>query len=140
MFLPLYEKIQSGFNKKAPRGEQVSMADLIVLGGCVGIENAAKAAGIEIEVPFTPGRGDASDKETDANTFAVLEPTSDGFRNFKSNPYQLVDRAHMLTLTAPEMTVLVGGMRAIGANAVGAEKLGVLTKTPETLDTAFFVN
>lgn len=139
MFLPVYEQIQKDWNE-ANAGQEISMADLIVLAGCTAIESAAKQAGFEVEVPFKAGRGDATDEDTDADSFDVLEPTSDGFRNYKSNPYQLVDRAHMLTLTAPEMAVLVAGMRVLDANAPEAGKLGVLTTTPGVLDNSFFVN
>jgi catalase-peroxidase len=133
------EAIQKEFGKK------VSLADLIVLGGCAAIEKAAKDAGVDVKVPFTPGRMDASQEETDTHSFAPLEPRADGFRNylsgkqFMSPEEALVDRAQLLTLTAPEMTVLVGGLRVLGANA-GQSKHGVLTKRPETLTNDFFVN
>jgi len=133
------EAIQKEFGKK------VSLADLIVLGGCTAIEKAAKAAGIDVKVPFTPGRMDASQAQTDAASFAPLEPKADGFRNYLGGkPFMLpeealVDRAQLLRLTAPEMTVLVGGLRVLGANA-GQSKHGVLTKQPETLTNDFFVN
>jgi catalase-peroxidase len=124
----------------------VSLADLIVLGGCAAIEKAAKAAGQDVKVPFTPGRMDASQEQTDVDSFAPLEPLADGFRNYLSDKHQfmlpeeaLVDRAQLLTLTAPEMTVLVGGLRVLGANA-GQSKHGVFTKKPETLTNDFFVN
>jgi catalase-peroxidase len=126
-------------------GKKVSLADLIVLGGCAGVEKAAKGAGHDVKVPFTPGRMDASQEQTDVESFAPLEPTADGFRNYVrgkqrlSAEEQLVDRAQLLTLTAPEMTVLVGGLRALGANA-GQSKHGVFTKKPETLTNDFFVN
>jgi catalase-peroxidase len=142
--LKVLEGIQAAFNKKA-RGKQVSLADLIVLAGGVGIEKAAKKAGVTVKVPFRPGRTDASQAQTDVASFAVMEPLADGFRNYvKGNPgipteALLVDRAQLLTLTAPEMTVLVGGLRVLGANAGGA-KHGVFTKTPETLTNDFFVN
>ena len=136
------EKIQSEFNAG---GKQVSIADLIVLGGCAAIESAAKKAGCDIEVPFTPGRTDSSQEQTDVESFAVLEPTSDGFRNYLRPDHDrpaeelLLDRAHLLTLTAPEMTVLVGGLRMLNANH-GQASLGVLTDRPETLTNDFFVN
>jgi catalase-peroxidase len=126
-------------------GKKVSLADLIVLGGCAAIEAAAKKAGNDITVPFTPGRTDATQDQTDVDSFAVLEPTSDGFRNYcrpgQDRPAEelLLDRAHLLTLTAPEMTVLVGGMRVLNANH-GQQSLGVLTEAPETLTNDFFVN
>lgn len=121
------------------------MADLIVLGGCAAVEAAAKKAGHSIEVPFTPGRTDASQAQTDIASFAVLEPIADGFRNYLKGQYSvsaeelLLDRAQLMTLTAPEMTVLVGGMRALNANA-GHSQHGVFTKRPETLSNDFFVN
>jgi len=124
---------------KASCGKPVSMADLIVLGGCAAVEDAAKKGGIEVKVPFRPGRTDATEAETDAASYAVLEPKADGFRNFQSSVHQMVDRATLLTLTAPEMAVLVAGMRAMDANA-GGSKLGVLTATPGTLNNAFFDN
>jgi catalase-peroxidase len=134
------EAIQKEFGKK------VSLADLIVLGGCAAIEKAAKAAGHDVKVPFTPGRMDASQEQTDVPSFAPLEPRADGFRNYVSGKRQymapeeaLVDRAQLLTLTGPEMTVLVGGLRVLGANA-GQSKHGVFTKKPETLTNDFFVN
>jgi catalase-peroxidase len=132
------EAIQKDFPKK------VSLADLIVLGGCAAVEAAAKKAGHDVKVPFSPGRTDASQEQTDVHSFAVLEPTSDGFRNYLRNGHQtpaeeLVDRAQLLTLTAPEMTVLVGGMRALNAN-FGQSKHGVFTKRPGTLTNDFFVN
>jgi catalase-peroxidase len=137
------EAIQKDFNKAG--GKKVSLADLIVLGGCAAVEAAAKKAGREVKVPFTPGRTDASQEQTDVESFAVLEPAADGFRNYVRNGVKvsaaelLVDRANLLTLTAPEMTVLVGGMRALNAN-VGQSKHGVFTKRPETLTNDFFVN
>ena len=143
--LQTLEEIQNGFNGSQSDGKRVSLADLIVLAGCAAIEAAAKNAGIEVEVPFTPGRTDALQEQTDVESFAVLEPTADGFRNYLANGDQrtpeelLVDRAHMLTLTAPEMTVLVGGLRVLNAN-VGQSELGVFTDRPETLTTDFFVN
>merc|ERR1712137_995577 len=123
--LDLYGKIQADFNAANP--QQVSMADLIVLGGCVGVEKAASNAGLTVEVPFTPGRMDASESATDAASFAVLEPQHDAFRNYQANPYQLVDKAHMLNLTTPEMTALIGGLRVLNVNA-SDEKIGVLTE------------
>jgi catalase-peroxidase len=128
-------------------GKKVSLADLIVLGGCAAIEKAAKDAGLDVKVPFTPGRGDASQDQTDVDSFAPLEPRADGFRNYiNSKKHQfmkpeeaLVDRAQLLRLTGPEMTVLVGGLRVLGANA-GNFKHGVLTTRPETLTNDFFVN
>ncbi len=137
--------IQSSFNKTAKGGKQVSLADLIVLAGCAGIEQAARNAGHKVTVPFTPGRTDASLKQTDVKSFAVLEPAADGFRNYQKAKYAvsaeelLVDRAQLLTLTAPEMTVLVGGMRVLNAN-FGKSRHGVFTKRPETLTNDFFVN
>ena len=137
--------IQSSFNKTAKGGKQVSLADLIVLAGCAGIEQAAKNAGHKVTVPFTPGRMDASQKQTDVKSFAVLEPAADGFRNYQKTKYAvsaeelLIDRAQLLTLTAPEMTVLVGGMRVLNAN-FGQSRHGVFTKRPETLTNDFFVN
>ena len=139
------EKVRKAFNAAATGGKEISLADMIVLGGCAGIEAAAKAAGHKIEVPFTPGRTDASAKQTDAASFAVLEPEADGFRNYRKARFtvsaeeQLVDKAQLLTLTAPEMTVLVGGMRVLGAN-VGSSPHGVLTHRPGTLTNDFFVN
>ena len=130
--------IQSG-------GKKVSLADLIVLGGCAAVEEAAKKAGHGIQVPFSPGRTDASQEQTDVHSFAPLEPTSDGFRNYLRKEHEgsaaelLVDRANLLTLTAPEMTVLVGGLRVLNAN-FGHSDYGVFTKRPETLTNDFFVN
>jgi catalase-peroxidase len=127
-------------------GKKVSLADLIVLGGCAAVEKAAKDAGIDVKVPFKPGRMDASQEQTDVESFAPLEPRADGFRNYVSSKPQfmapeeaLVDRAQLLRLTGPEMTVLVGGLRVLGANAGGA-KHGVFTGKPETLTNDFFVN
>jgi catalase-peroxidase len=143
--LQTLEKIQQEFNRAQSGGKKISLADLIVLGGCAAVEEAAKKAGHDIEVPFSPGRTDASQAMTDVDSFAVLEPTADGFRNYLGKGYDrpapelLVDRAHLLTLTAPEMTVLVGGMRVLHAN-FGQSKLGVFTKRPETLTNDFFVN
>ena len=143
--LRILEGIQEDFNSSQSGGKRVSIADLIVLGGCAAVEQAAKNAGHDVQVPFSPGRTDASQEQTDADSFAVLEPTADGFRNFRGNGHRrsavelLVDRACMLTLTAPEMTVLVGGMRALNAN-FGRSELGVFTRRPETLTNDFFVN
>jgi catalase-peroxidase len=143
--LPTLEAIQTEFNASQSGGKKVSLADLIVLGGCAAIEKAAKDAGHEIEVPFTPGRMDASQEQTDIDSFAPLEPTADGFRNYlrgdqRLSPEELlVDRAQLLTLTAPEMTVLVGGLRVLGGN-VGKSAHGVFTRRPETLTNDFFVN
>jgi catalase-peroxidase len=137
--------IRSKFNKTAKGGKQISLADLIVLAGCAGIEQAAKNAGHKVTVPFTPGRTDASLDQTDVKSFAVLEPVADGFRNYQKTKYAvsaeelLVDRAQLMTLTAPEMTVLVGGMRVLNAN-FGQSRHGVFTKRPETLTNDFFVN
>ncbi len=139
------EAIQKDFNASASGGKKVSLADLIVLGGCAAVEQAAKKAGHDVKVPFTPGRMDASQEQTDVDSFAPLEPVADGFRNYYRNEHimlpeeALVDKAQLLTLTAPEMTVLVGGLRVLGANA-GQSKHGVLTKRPETLTNDFFVN
>jgi catalase-peroxidase len=136
---------KSNGNKAANKGKQVSLADLIVLGGCAAVEEAAKKAGHKVKVPFSPGRTDASQKQTDVHSFAVMEPIADGFRNYLrsgqvlSAEELLVDRAQLLTLTAPEMTVLVGGMRALNAN-FGQAKHGVFTNRPETLTNDFFVN
>jgi len=143
--LEVLEGIQQGFNNAQSDGRKVSLADLIVLGGCAAVENAAKEAGHDLPVPFSPGRTDASQEMTDVGSFAVLEPTADGFRNYlrtgHSRPAEelLVDRAQLLTLTAPEMTVLVGGMRALDAN-FGGSRHGVFTKRPGTLSNDFFVN
>jgi catalase-peroxidase len=143
--LEIYETIQGEFNASASGGMKVSLADLIVLGGCAAVEAAAKKGGLAITVPFTPGRTDASQEQTDADAYAVLEPIADGFRNYQKGAYTataeelLVDKAQLLTLTAPEMTVLVGGMRVLGAN-YGATKHGVFTNRPETLSNDFFVN
>ena len=139
------EAIQKEFNASATGGKKVSLADLIVLGGGAAIEKATKAAGHDVKVPFTPGRMDASQEQTDVDSFAPLEPVADGFRNYLSgkqlmSPEEaLVDRAQLLTLTAPELTVLVGGLRVLGANA-GQSKHGVFTKRPETLTNDFFVS
>nr|WP_319260040.1 peroxidase family protein [Desulfosarcina sp.] len=137
--LKTLERIQSEFDKT------VSMADLIVLAGCAGVERAAKNGGHELTVPFTPGRMDASQEQTDVRSISALEPEADGFRNYLKTKYtvsteeMLVDRAQLLTLTAPEMTVLVGGMRVLNAN-FGQSQHGVFTKRPETLTNDFFVN
>ena len=134
-----------GVQRAQSGGKKVSLADLIVLGGCAGVEQAAKKAGARVTVPFTPGRTDASQEQTDAASFAVLEPMADGFRNYQKTRYAvsaeelLVDRAQLLTLTAPEMTVLVGGLRVLKAN-VGRSQHGVFTKRPEALTNDFFVN
>ncbi|MEU8102297.1 catalase/peroxidase HPI [Nonomuraea muscovyensis] len=139
------ESVQDAFNAAQTGGKQVSLADVIVLGGCAAVEQAAKDAGFAIEVPFTPGRVDASQEQTDVESFAVMELSADGFRNYlgKGNrlpaEYLLLDRANLLTLSAPEMTVLVGGLRVLGANHQ-ASPLGVLTTTPGTLTNDFFVN
>ena len=143
--LQTLEEIQTDFNNVQSNGKKVSLADLIVLGGCAAVEAAAKNAGVDVDVPFAPGRTDAVQEQTDVESFAVLEPTADGFRNFLGNGHPrtaeelLVDKAQMLTLTAPEMTVLVGGLRVLDANSCGSE-LGVFTKQTETLTTDFFVN
>jgi len=143
--LEILETIQSDFNSVQSGGKKVSLADIIVLGGCAAVEQAAKKAGHNVIVPFTPGRTDASQEQTDVDAFDVLEPNADGFRNYLKTKYTvsaeelLIDRAQLLTLTAPEMTVLVGGMRALNAN-VGQSQHGVFTKRPETLTNDFFVN
>jgi len=143
--LQTLERIQKEFNSAQSGGKMVSLADLIVLGGCAGVEQAAKNAGHDVTVPFTPGRTDASQEQTDVESFAVLEPAADGFRNYLKTKYAvsaeelLVDRAQLLTLTAPETTVLVGGMRVLNAN-FGQSQHGVFTKRPETLTNDFFVN
>jgi catalase-peroxidase len=143
--LKTLEGIQAAFNKTAKGGKKVSLADLIVLAGCAGIEQAAKKAGQAVTVPFTPGRMDASPEQTDAASFAVLEPKADGFRNYVKGTYSvpaehlLIDKAQLLTLTAPEMTVLVGGMRVLGTN-VGGSKHGVFTARREALTNDFFVH
>jgi catalase-peroxidase len=143
--LQTLEKIQQDFNRSQSGGKKVSLADLIVLGGCAAVEQAAKNAGFNITVPFAAGRTDASQEQTDVESFAVLEPTSDGFRNYVQAgevlpaPTLLVERAFMLNLTAPDMTVLVGGMRALNANS-GQSRHGVFTKRPGTLTNDFFVN
>jgi catalase-peroxidase len=139
------EAIQKEFNGSASGGKKVSLADLIVLGGCAGVEKAAKAGGHDVKVPFSPGRTDASHEQTDVESFSVLEPAADGFRNYLSGKQlmapeeELVNKAQLLKLTAPEMTVLVGGLRVLGANA-GGSRHGVFTKRAETLTNDFFVN
>ncbi|MCW9050405.1 MAG: catalase/peroxidase HPI, partial [Deltaproteobacteria bacterium] len=143
--LKTLEKIQKDFNSAQSGGKKVSLADLIVLGGCAGVEQAAKNAGFEVSVPFTPGRTDATQEQTDADSFTVLEPAADGFRNYQKAKFSvkaeelLIDRAQLLTLTAPEMTVLIGGMRVLNAN-FGQSSHGVFTKRPEALTNDFFVN
>jgi catalase-peroxidase len=143
--LETLEGIQKEFNNAQSGGKRVSLADLIVLGGCAGVEQAAQNAGHDVTVPFTPGRTDASQEQTDVESFAVLEPAADGFRNYLKTKYavsaeeMLVDRAQLLTLTAPEMTVLVGGMRVLNAN-FEQSRHGVFTNRPETLTNDFFVN
>ncbi len=143
--LKTLEGVQAGFNKAAKGGKKVSLADLIVLAGCAGVEQAAKKAGVTVKVPFNPGRMDASQAQTDVESFGVLEPIADGFRNYLKGKFTvsaeqlLIDRAQLLTLTAPEMTVLVGGLRMLGTN-VGGAKHGVFTSKPETLSNDFFVN
>ena len=139
------EQIQQDFNRSQSGGKKVSLADLIVLGGCAAVEQAARNAGHNVTVPFTPGRTDATQEQTDADSFKVLEPVADGFRNYMragdplSPETRLLDRANLLRLTAPEMTVLVGGMRALNAN-FGQTKHGVFTDRPGTLTNDFFVN
>jgi catalase-peroxidase len=145
MVLSALEGIQQEFNAAHTGGKQVSLADLIVLGGGAAIERAAKNAGVDVTVPFTPGRTDASQEQTDVDSFAVLEPSADGFRNYlgkghdKPAEFQLVDKAQLLTLTAPEMTVLIGGLRVLNANAQQSP-VGVFTDRPESLTNDFFVN
>jgi catalase-peroxidase len=137
--LKTLETIRKAFGKK------VSLADMIVLGGCAAVEQAAAKTGVRVKVPFRPGRMDARQDQTDAESFAVFEPIADGFRNYLGGRYPvsaeqlLLDKAQLMTLTAPEMTVLIGGMRMLGANFGGARH-GVFTKTPETLSNDFFVN
>jgi catalase-peroxidase len=143
--LQLLEEIQKEFNSAQSGGKKISLADLIVFGGCVGVEQAAKNAGYDVNVPFSPGRTDASQEQTDVKAFTVLETAADGFRNYIKAKYSvsaeelLIDRAQLLTLTAPEMTVLVGGLRVLNAN-FGQSQHGVLTKRQETLTNDFFVN
>jgi catalase-peroxidase len=139
------ERIQAGFNDAQTGGKKVSLADLIVLGGCAAVETAANSAGYDLRVPFSPGRSDASSEETDVDAFAVLEPTADGYRNYfragdKRRPEELlIDRSSLLTLTAPEMTVLVGGLRVLGANA-GHSDHGIFTGRRGSLTNDYFVN
>jgi catalase-peroxidase len=139
------EEIQETFNAAQSGGKKVSLADLIVLAGAAGVEQGARNAGLDVQVPFAPGRMDASQAQTDVESFAVLEPIADGFRNYQKAKYVvpaealLIDRAQLLTLTAPEMTVLVGGLRVLGAN-VGQVKHGVFTQRPESLTNDYFVN
>jgi catalase-peroxidase len=143
--LQTLERIQQDFNRAEPANKKVSLADLIVLGGCAAVEQAAKDAGHDVQVPFAPGRMDASQEQTDVESFAVLERTLDGFRNYvrpgEALPLEhgLLDRAYMLTLTAPEMTVVIGGLRALNAN-FGQSQHGVFTDRPGTLTNDFFVN
>lgn len=143
--LKTFEVIVNEFNNSQPGNKKVSMADLIVLGGCAGIEQAARNAGMEVIVPFAPGRTDATEEQTDKHAFAVLEPVADGFRNYTKSKFSipaeelLVDKAQLLTLTAPEMTALIGGMRVLNAN-YGQSQRGVFTNRPETLSNDFFVN
>ncbi len=143
--LPVLEKIQQEFNSSASGGKKVSLADLIVLAGSAAVEKAAKDAGFDVTVPFAPGRTDASQENTDVESFAVLEPRADGFRNYvrpgeKTQLEQLLlERAYMLNVTAPELTVLIGGLRALGAN-YGGSKHGVFTDRPGVLTNDFFVN
>jgi len=139
------EAIQKDFNGSQSNGKKVSLADLIVLGGCAAVEAAAKKAGCKVEVPFSPGRMDASQEQTDVDAFAVLEPFADGFRNYVRKGFEdsaaelLVDKAQLMRLSAPEMTVLIGGLRVLNAN-VGQSEYGVFTKRPEILTNDFFVN
>jgi catalase-peroxidase len=143
--LKALEKIQSDFNSSQSGGKKISLADLIVLAGCTGVEKAAKNAGISVTVPFSPGRMDASQEQTDVQSFAVLEPAADGFRSYSNGnaevpaEVELLDKAQLLTLTAPEMTVLIGGMRVLNTN-FGQTKFGVFTKRPEALTNDFFIN
>jgi len=143
--LKVLEGIQNEFNQSASGGKKVSLADLIVLAGGVGVEAAAKNAGVTVNVPFTPGRTDASQEQTDVDSFRVLEPIADGFRNYLKGKFTLpaeallIDRAQLLTLTAPELTVLVGGLRVLQTNADGSAH-GVLTQRPGALTNDFFVN
>ncbi|HEX5842922.1 MAG TPA: peroxidase family protein, partial [Pseudomonas sp.] len=143
--LTVLESIQQDFNASAAGGKQISLADLIVLAGSAAVEAAAKQGGVAVTVPFAPGRTDATQAQTDVESFAVLEPKADGFRNYARKGYEgvaaelLVDKAQLLELSAPEMTVLIGGLRALNANA-GQAQHGVFTKRPETLSNDFFVN
>ena len=138
-------KIQQEFNGAQSGGKKVSLADLIVLGGCAAVEEAAKKGGHAVKVPFTPGRMDASQEQTDVSSFSVLEPAADGFHNYIKKGHEslaadlLIDRANLLTLTAPEMTVLLGGLRTLDINFAHSQH-GVFTKRPETLTNDFFVN
>jgi catalase-peroxidase len=142
--LGMLESIRQSFNNAQTGGKKVSIADLIVLAGCAAVEAAAKAGGHAVEVPFTPGRTDAAQEQTDVHSFAVMEPEADGFRNYRKKAYtisaeeMLVDKSQLLTLSGPEMTVLVGGLRVLGAN--GQSQHGVFTKRPGTLTNDFFVN
>jgi len=139
------EAVQKSFNRSLKGGKKVSLADVIVLGGCAAVEEAAKKAGHKVQVPFSPGRTDASQKQTDVEAFTYLEPVADGFRNYLKTKFSvpaeelLIDKAQLLTLTVPELTVLVGGLRVLGANH-GKSKHGVFTRQPETLTNDFFVN
>ncbi len=144
--LQTLEKIQTDFNGAQSNGKRISLADLIVLAGCAGVEQAAKNAGINVTVPFSPGRTDASQEQTDVESFAVLEHGADGFRSYtsKANAHHpaevlLLDKAQLLSLTAPELTVLIGGMRMLNTN-FGQTKYGVFTKRPEALTNDFFIN
>jgi len=143
--LKTLEKIQGDFNNSQSNGKKISLADLIVLAGCAGVEEAARNAGINVTVPFTPGRTDASQAQTDVESFAVLEPVTDGFRSYTNGngnapaEVTLLDKAQLLTLTAPELTTLVGGLRVLNTN-VGQTKFGVFTQRPEVLTNDFFVN
>src|SRR5262249_482618 len=143
--LAALEGIQKAFNAAQTGGKKASLADLILLAGSPAVEKAAKDAGFTVAVPFAPGRTDASQEQTDVESFAVLEPYADGFRNYLKGKYAvpaeelLIDKAQLLTLTAPEMTVLIGGLRVLGANASGS-KHGVFTNRPGTLTNDFFVN
>jgi catalase-peroxidase len=143
--LATLETVQTAFNAAQTGGKRISLADLIVLGGCAAVEAAAKKAGHAVTVPFAPGRTDASQAQTDAASFAPLEPVADGFRNYVRRGHEaavaelLVDKANLLTLTAPEMTVLIGGLRSLGAN-VGQARHGVFTERTDELSNDFFVN
>jgi catalase-peroxidase len=143
--LKALEKIQSDFNDAQSGGKKVSFADLIVLAGCAGVEQAARNAGISVTVPFSPGRMDASQEQTDVQSFAVLEPAADGFRSYTNgnggatSEVELLDKAQLLTLTAPELTALIGGMRVLNTN-FGQTKFGVFTKKPEALTNDFFIH
>jgi catalase-peroxidase len=143
--LKALEKIQADFNGSQSGGKKISLADLIVLAGCAGVEQAAKNAGVTVIVPFAPGRTDASQQQTDVQSFAVLEPAADGFRSYRNGnadataEVELLDKAQLLTLTGPELTVLIGGMRVLNTN-YGQTKFGVFTKKPEALTNDFFIN